>query len=192
MRIEYSWENDVEGMVRHQWFCRCSNRFRRNLNNCQMPRGAAGSLGSNLGCTFFGCRPISRLPLVYALSLLLSSLDVFLSPTISKSICLSRWRAHTARRRLSIPFNLACKCRLNIFRRPTKAPRPVRALFPVTISLSGGIKGGTKPQLWSWRRARRMYFYVSTWERNARALPSLGISISASERASEWTNEILM
>lgn len=125
MRRGHSRENDAKGM-----WCALpvilsarSNGFRCNLNNCQMPRGAARSLGGNLGCTFFGCRPISRLPLVYALSLSLS-LDVFLSPTISKSICLSRWRAHTARRRLSIPFNLACKCRLNIFRHPTKAPPP--------------------------------------------------------------------
>lgn len=36
-----------------------------------------------------------------------------------------------------------------------------------------------------------MYFYVSMRERNVKALPSLGISISASERASERTNEIL-
>ena len=61
------------------------------------------------------------------------------------------------------------------------------ALFPVTISLSDGIRGkGTKPQLWSCRRARRMYFYVSAGERDARALPSLGISISASERTRSW------
>lgn len=38
-----------------------------------MPRGATGSLGGNLGCTFFGYRPISRLCFLF-LSLAFSPL----------------------------------------------------------------------------------------------------------------------
>ena len=83
MRKGHSRENDAESMMRYQQFCRCSNGFRRNLNNCQMPRGAAGSLGSNLGCTFFGCRPIS----VYLSSMF--SLSLFSSLSLSLSLSLS-------------------------------------------------------------------------------------------------------
>lgn len=103
-------------------------------------------------------------------------------------------RSHTAR--LSIPFNLACKCRLNIFRRPTTALSPVvRAALSATISLSTEEKGGLREKRSRSslslslpselrRRARGMYFYVSMRERgrDAKALPSHGISISASDR----------
>jgi len=104
------------------------------------------------------------------LSPCLLSLSLFLSRgaplsrhfKINLSFALARLR-----RRLSIPFNLACKCRLNIFWHPTKIS-PRRPL-PVTISLSGRIRGregvGTKPQLRSRRRVRGMYFCVSTRKR---------------------------
>lgn len=80
---------------------------------------------------------------VFLLSLSLSSSP---SPAISKSICLSRWRVRTARRRLSIPFNLACKCRLNIFRRPAKPSTSsrcvVRRAIPSNrVPLSGWRRG---------------------------------------------------
>lgn len=125
------------------------------------------------------------------LSLFLS-LDVFLSPTISKSICLSRWRAHTARRRLSIPFNLACKCRLNIFRHPTKAPpppTPSSALFPVTISLSGGIRVGRSR---NFEAGGEHAGCISMYRRERETLERYHPLGFQSRRASEQANEILM
>lgn len=109
-----------EEMTRHPWFSRCSNGFRRNLNNCQMPRVALADRSAVATVwlhLLWAATPI--LHPARAASLL--SRDVFLSLSRHFKINLS---FALARRRLSIPFNLACKCRLNIFRRFTTAPLP--------------------------------------------------------------------
>jgi len=147
------------------------------------------------GCTFFGLPPQSyTLPALPLSSLATCSSR---SPAISKSICLSRWRGGASLFPsiwlVNVVWIYFGASRQLPFLPPP--PPPSSAQLSATISLSAG-KGwreaereggeGVKPQILgaSRRRACGMYFYVSTCERgrDAKALPSHGISISASDR----------
>lgn len=128
---------------RHPWFCRRSNGFRRNLNNCQMPRVALpGSFGGNrLVAPSSGLPPQS---LVYS------------QPARSLSSPLSTCSSRSRHFKINLSFALARSCGgaslfpsiwlVNVVWIYFGAPRqpslpfspPSSAQLSATISLSAG------------------------------------------------------
>jgi len=101
-RTAASQRRDLDrGMTR---FCRCSNEFCRNLNNCQMPRGASGSFGRQQPLQLL--RLLSATPLSLSLSLSLRR-GLPLSRHFKINLSFARARSHSATAPLySLQFGL--------------------------------------------------------------------------------------